>query len=102
MTVKLHRCSGQWVKIKGHPCWRVEKSLMDMGIDYERVPGGRSDSERAIVIKGTGQRKYPAIQFEDGSWYREESKHMERTIREGRLMEQDRPGGPAEAGTETT
>ena len=24
---------------------------------------------------------------EDGTWYREESKEMERTIREGRLME---------------
>jgi hypothetical protein len=30
---------------------------------------------------------YPDIQFEDGTWYREESKDMERTIREGRLME---------------
>ena len=26
----------------------------------------------------TGQKKYPVIQFEDGSWYREESKDMER------------------------
>ena len=102
MAVKLYRCSGQWVKIKGHPCWRVEKSLMDMGVDYERMPGARSKSERTAVVEGTGQAKYPAIQFEDGSWYREESKHMERTIREGRLMEQDWPGGPAEAGTETT
>jgi hypothetical protein len=39
------------------------------------------------VIQGTGQSAYPAIEFEDGSWYREESKDMERTIREGRLME---------------
>ena len=30
---------------------------------------------------------YPAIEFENGTWYREESKEMERTIREGRLME---------------
>ena len=33
------------------------------------------------------QRMYPAIEFEDGSWYREESKDMEATIRAGRLME---------------
>ena len=39
MAVKLYRCSGQWVKIKAHPCWRVEKALLDMGIEYERVPG---------------------------------------------------------------
>ena len=87
MAVKLHRCSGQWVKIKAHPCWRVEKALMDMGIDYERVPGPRASRKRTAVIEGTGQRKYPAIQFEDGTWYREDSKDMERTIRDGRLAE---------------
>ena len=37
MAVKLLRCSGQWVKLKSHPCWKVEKALQDMGIDYERV-----------------------------------------------------------------
>jgi hypothetical protein len=87
MAVKLHRCKGQFVKIKGHPCWRVEKALMDMGIEYERVPGPRPKSKRTAVGEGTGQQRYPAIEFEDGSWYREESKDMERTIREGRLME---------------
>jgi hypothetical protein len=39
MTIKLHRCNAQWVKIGGHPCWRVEKALIEQGIDYERVPG---------------------------------------------------------------
>src|SRR5215831_2186663 len=102
MAVKLHRCSGQWVKIKGHPCWRVEKSLMDMGIEYERVPGPGPKSERTAVIEGTGQQKYPAIQFEDGSWYREESKDMERTIREGRLMEKASQRQAAEGGAGST
>jgi hypothetical protein len=85
MAVKLHRCSWQWVKIKGHPCWRVEKALMDMGVDYERVPGPSSKSKRDVVFEGTGQRQYPDIQFEDGSWYREQSKDMEATIRAGQL-----------------
>jgi len=85
MAIKLHRCGGQWVKIKAHPCWRVEKALMDMGIDYERVPGPRKSADRTSVIDGTGQTKYPAIQFEDGTWYREESKDMETRIRDGRL-----------------
>jgi hypothetical protein len=102
MAVKLHRCSGQWVKIKAHPCWRVEKALMDMGIEYERVPGGRSSGERTAVREGTGQERYPALQFEDGSWYREESKDMERTIREGRLMERAMQGRPAGGGAETS
>jgi hypothetical protein len=85
MAIKLHRCKGQWVKIKAHPCWRVEKALIDTGVDYERVPGPGKRAERKAVIDGTGQQRYPAIQVEDGSWYREESKDMERRIREGRL-----------------
>jgi hypothetical protein len=93
MAVKLHRCSGQWVKIKAHPCWKVEKALMDMGIEYERVPGPQSRSKRDAIVELTGQKKYPVIQFEDGSAYREESKDMERTIREGRLMERAAQGG---------
>jgi hypothetical protein len=90
MAVKLLRCSGQWVKIKAHPCWKVEKALQDMGIEYERVnlPSGRGN--RTDIEAITGQKKYPAIQFEDGSVYREESKDMERTIRDGKLMEKAR------------
>src|SRR5215472_1525554 len=98
MAVKLHRCSGQWVKIKAHPCWRVEKALIDSGIEYERVPGpGRPKSQRTTLIEGTGQSNYPAIQFEDGIWYREESKAMEQTIRGGQLMEKDTGGATAVA-----
>jgi glutaredoxin len=95
MAVKLLRCSGQWVKIKAHPCWKVEKALQDMGIDYERVnlPTGRG--KRDEIQSLSGQKKYPAIQFEDGSVYREESKDMEQTIRGGKLME--KAGGGAAA-----
>jgi hypothetical protein len=102
MAVKLHRCRGQFVKIKGHPCWRVEKALIDMGVEYERVPGPGPKSKRTTVSEGTGQPKYPAIQFEDGSWYREESKDMERTIRGGGLMERASSGASAGGGEETT
>jgi hypothetical protein len=98
MAVKLHRCSGQWVKIKMHPCWRVEKALIDSGVEYERVPGpGRPRDKRTTLIEGTGQSSYPAIQFEDGTWYREESKDMERTIRSGQLMEKDTAAATAVA-----
>jgi hypothetical protein len=92
MAVKLHRCKGQFVKLKGHPCWRIEKALMDMGVEYERVPGPQSRGKRTMLQEATGQNKYPAIQFEDGSWYREESKDMERTIREGKLLERSAQG----------
>jgi hypothetical protein len=88
MAVKLHRCPHMWVKMNGHPCWRVQKALDDQGIGYEVVPGswpGRK--KRSAVLAGTGQPQYPAIEFEDGSWYREQSKDMERTIRDGHLLE---------------
>jgi hypothetical protein len=95
MAVKLHRCSNIWVKTRAHPCWKVQKALDDAGVEYELVTGPwPSRKKRAAVIGGTGQTSYPAIEFEDGSWYREESKEMERTIREGRLME--RQGAAAE------
>ena len=103
MAVKLHRCPNIWVKVSGHPCWKVQKALDEQGIEYEVVPGPwPGKKKRTAVIEGTGQAKYPAIQFEDGSWYREESKDMERTIREGRLMENAAQAGAAEAGAETT
>ena len=96
MAVKLLRCSGQWVKIKAHPCWRVEKALQDMGVDYEAVHLPASRGNRDEIESRTGQRKYPAIEFEDGSVYREESKDMERTIRAGRLMEKAGAGTAAQ------
>jgi hypothetical protein len=66
------------------------------------VPGPQSRGKRTVLIEGTGQQRYPAIQFEDGTWYREESKDMERTIRDGRLMERAQGGsaGGDEATTE--
>jgi hypothetical protein len=96
MAVKLHRCPNVWVKLKSHPCWNVQKALDDQGIEYEIVKGpwpGRK--KRSDVFAGTGQRLYPAIEFDDGSWYREESKEMVQTIRDGRLME--RRGSTASA-----
>jgi hypothetical protein len=97
VAVKLYRCSNQWVKLAGHPCWKVEKALIDTGVDYERVPGPYSRSKRTVITEGTGQSSYPAIQFEDGTWYREQSKDMAQTIRDGKLMEKDSGGTPAEA-----
>jgi hypothetical protein len=103
MAVKLHRCPNIWVKFSGHPCWKVQKALDEQGIEYEVVPGPwPGKKKRTVLIEGTGQPLYPAIQFEDGSWYREQSKDMERTIREGHLMEKAASAAPAQGGEETT
>ena len=39
MALKLHRCPNIFVKVKGHPCWKVQKALDDQGIDYEIAKG---------------------------------------------------------------
>ena len=86
MPIKLHRCPNHWAKLKSHPCWKVERALMDMGVDFELAPGPLRRSKRELLREKTGQTQYPAIEFEDGTWYREQSKDMEKRIREGRLM----------------
>jgi hypothetical protein len=91
MAVKLHRCWVQLSRHRFHPCWTVEKALRDAGIEYERVPGPVPKSKRDVIAAGTAQRLYPAIEFENGTWYREESREMARTIAEGRLLEKSEP-----------
>ena len=98
MAVTLHRCRNEWVKVSGHPCWKIETALKDMGIDYVLAPGPVRRSKRDKLVEHTGQKLYPAVEFEDGTWYRAESKEMEKTIREGRLMERAGPATPATSG----
>ncbi len=57
-----------------------------MKIEYEvvRLPWpGRGQREN--IQQHTGQTQYPAIEFEDGTWYREQSKDMAAAIRAGQL-----------------
>jgi len=88
VAVKLHRCKNLWVK-GPHPCWTVQKALDDMEIEYEVVQekwfGGRPST-----VEATGQAKFPWIEFDDGSIYREESKDMAARIRAGTLMDAPR------------
>lgn len=87
MAVKLHRCSATWIKIDAHPCWRVQKALDEQGIEYEVVKGPLRPSKREELERISGQHKYPTIELEDGSAYREESAEMAERIRAGRLFE---------------
>jgi hypothetical protein len=94
MAIKFHRCKNLWVKFDGHPCWRVQKALDEQGVVYEIVeepwPRHRENTEAR-----TGQKKYPWIEFDDGSIYREESKQMAETVRAGRLEEKRGAQTPA-------
>jgi hypothetical protein len=90
MAVKLHRCPWMWFKLGAHPCWRVQKALDDQGVEYELEIGPLSRGKRTRVNELTGQSKYPVIEFEDGTGYREESRDMAARIRSGELRAQQR------------
>jgi glutathione S-transferase len=107
LAVKLHRCGSMWLKIGAHPCWRVQKALDEAGIEYEVVEHPKSRGTRTLLairqvslcvaaspdyIELTGQAGLPAIELEDGTVIREESKYLAARIREGRLPSQ--AGGP--------
>jgi glutathione S-transferase len=87
MAVKLHRCSTMWVKIDGHPCWRVQKALDEAGIDYEVVkhPAFRRSRRTEYIELTGGEAALPAIELEDGTVVREDSKDLVARIRDGRL-----------------
>jgi glutaredoxin len=87
MAIKLHRCSAMWAKVGAHPCHRVQKALDEQGIEYEVVKGPTRPSKREELERISGQHKYPTIEFEDGSTYREESADMAKRIRAGELFE---------------
>jgi len=88
MAVKLHRCKNLWVK-GPHPCWKVQKALDEQGINYEVVKE-KYLGPREETVRRTGQKRFPWVEFEDGSVYREESKDMAQRISEGKLTEAPR------------
>jgi glutaredoxin len=87
MAIKLHRCSNIWVKVDAHPCWRVQKALDEAGVEYEVVkhPPFRRSKRTAYIELTGGESALPAIELEDGTVIREESKDLAARVREGRL-----------------
>jgi glutathione S-transferase len=85
MAVKLHRCSAMFAKFGAHPCWKVQKALDEQGIEYEVVKGPLRPGKRDELEQLSGQRKYPVVEFEDGTVYRAESEDMAAKIRAGEL-----------------
>jgi len=83
MAVKLHRCRFTWVPFD--TCSRVQHALDDAGVPYELVVHPWARWKREEMVKLSGQKYYPVIEFGDGSSYHEESKEMARTIRAGKL-----------------
>ena len=85
MAVTLHRCSWTWLK-GPHTCWRVQKVLDESDIEYQLViHPALPRSRRKAYIALTGQKLLPAVELEDGTIVREESKDLAERIRHGRL-----------------
>ena len=97
MAIKLHRCSNVWIKVQGHPCWKVQSALDEAGVDYVIVKGPLFRGKRDDLNALSGQRAYPVVEFDDGSIYREESKDMAATIKAGKLDEKRGAGAGAPA-----
>jgi glutathione S-transferase len=95
MAIKLHRCSGTFVKIGGHPCWRAQKALDDAGIEYELVLHSGLRFRRPEVVAQTGQRKVPYIEFDDGTTLLESTEIASRA-KNGTLVPPP-PAAPADA-----
>ena len=89
MAIKLHRCKNIWVKVRGHPYWKVQNALDEQGIEYEVVKEAWL-GDRPETVSKAGQKKFPWIEFEDGSVYRKESKYMAERIHAGKLAEAPR------------
>jgi glutathione S-transferase len=85
MAVKLHRCPVMFAKFDAHPCWKVQKALDEEEVEYELVKGPLRPGKRDDLEQLSDQRKYPVIEFEDGTVYRDESQEMAARIRAGEL-----------------
>jgi hypothetical protein len=96
MAVKLHRCSTMWVKISAHPCWKVQNALDQAGVDYVVVKHPVSRSKRTDYIQLTGQKLLPAIELEDGTVIRRQSKELVEMIRSGALTQAEEAPPPPE------
>jgi glutathione S-transferase len=91
MAVKLHRCKTMWIK-GPHPCWKVQKALDDAGIEYEVVAHPVRRGNRTDYVALTGQKLLPAIELEDGTVIRRQSKELISMIQSGQLAS---PAGQA-------
>lgn len=91
MAVKLHRCRIMFAK-GGHPCWKVQHALDEAGVEYELVKHPALRWNRKDYEQRTGQRVLPAVELEDGTIVREDSKELIARIKSGELT--GAGGGP--------
>ena len=88
MALKLHRCKNVWLKTNSHPCWKVQKALDEMGVEYEivRLPWPLSGSGTAWSSH-TGQPRVPGDPVRGRHLVPRAVEGHGATIRAGRLDE---------------
>ena len=64
----------------------MQSALDEQSIEYEIVKAPTVPRGRARGLEHTGQHDLPAIELEDGSWYRDDSRKMAERIAAGRLL----------------
>ena len=66
----------------------MQKALDEQGIGYQLVKAPTYPRRRRTdAVNHTGEHYLPAIEFDDGTWYREDSRRMASEIGAGRLDE---------------
>jgi glutathione S-transferase len=61
----------------------VLKAVQDSGMPFEQVKEPLRRGKRDAVQEHTGQRKLPALELDDGTWVRAESKDLITRIQAG-------------------
>jgi glutathione S-transferase len=83
--LKLHRCSWTFAHTDIDACWKVQRALDEMGMDYEVVKHGFVRKGRADIEALSGQGKLPVLELENGEVYRADSDEMAARVRAGSL-----------------
>lgn len=70
----LYVCHGDEKGAPLHPCARVQKTMQDKGIDYEKVIAAQGNpvpflrkGSREELRQATGETKLPALKLADGT-----------------------------------
>jgi hypothetical protein len=83
--LKLHRCSWTFVHTDLDACWKVQRALDEMGVEYDVVKHGYGKGGRDDVEELSGQRKLPVLELDSGEVFRAESDEMAARVRAGSL-----------------
>ena len=99
MAVKLHRCRFEWwIQAKDRAVLEGREGARGHGHRLRARSRALSTEQARRDDRAHGAEALSGIELEDGMWYREESKDMEKTIRDGKPMERAKGAAPSTSG----